>query len=103
MSQGVEIFESDAGFPAGSRFFDGHFPGRPIVPGAIILARLAECLAAGGRSIERVERMKFSRPLLPDVPFAIRLVPGAAADRVEWRDADGVLATARVVLRARDG
>jgi 3-hydroxyacyl-[acyl-carrier-protein] dehydratase len=101
--QSAEVFTSETGFPAESRFLDGHFPGRPIVPGAVILGQLASFLMASGRRIARVERMKFSRPLLPDKPFEIRLLHRAAAHRVEWRDDIGVFATARVVLLAPDG
>ena len=102
----IETFRSDSGFPADSRFLDGHFPGNPIVPGAIILAYLAARLAGTGRALGRVERMKFQRPLLPDVPFAVRLTSAPAAgraDRAEFSDESGVFATARLVLRRGHG
>jgi hypothetical protein len=105
--QPVEIIRSAAGFPAGSRCLDGHFPGNPIVPGAVILAYLAARLGATGRALARVERMKFQRPLLPDVAFEARLAPataaGPAAFRAEFRDDAGVFATARVALRPGNG
>lgn len=103
----VETFRNATGFPAGSRCLDGHFPGNPIVPGAVILAYLAAQLDATGRALARVERMKFQRTLLPGVPFEVRLSPGAsggpAAGRAEFRDAEGVFATARVILRPGNG
>ena len=99
----VETFRSASGVPAGSRCLDGHFPGNPIVPGAVILAYLAARLEATGRVLERVERIKFQRVLLPDMPFEIRWTAGPAAGRAEFRDEAGVFATARVVLRPGNG
>ena len=103
----VERFCSPSGFPADSRCLDGHFPGNPIVPGAVILAYLAGRLAETGRALARIERMKFQRVLLPGVPFEVRLTSGAGGgatgDRAEFRDDKGVFATARVVLRAGNG
>lgn len=95
----VELFSCDAGFPADSLFLDGHFPGNPIVPGAVLLGQLARCLRPTGRGLARVDRMKFLRTLGPDTPFEITLLPGTGADRVEFRDALGPFATARVLLR----
>lgn len=99
----VETFRCASGFPAESRCLDGHFPGNPIVPGAVILSYLAARLDATGRALGRVERIKFQRTLLPGVPFEVRLTLGAAGDRAEFRDDRGTFATARVVLRPRNG
>ena len=99
----AQTFRNPSGFPAESRFLDGHFPGNPIVPGAVILAYLAARLAAEGRRLAGVDRIKFQRVLPPDVPFEIRLTSGATACRAEFHDAKGVFATARVVLRPGNG
>jgi 3-hydroxymyristoyl/3-hydroxydecanoyl-(acyl carrier protein) dehydratase len=99
----VELWQSPAGFPADSRCLDGHFPGRPIVPGAVTLAFLAARLAETGRAIARVERMKFQRTLGPGVPFDVRLTHADGQSRADWRDAQGVFASARLVLRRDDG
>lgn len=95
-----ERFSADIGIPADSRFLDGHFPGNPIVPGAIILTWLADRLSISGRAIARVDRMKFARPLGPETPFEVILKSGT---RAEFRDADGVFALARIVLRSGNG
>jgi 3-hydroxyacyl-[acyl-carrier-protein] dehydratase len=99
----VELWLNPAGFPADSRCLDGHFPGRPIVPGAVTLAFLAARLAEDGRAIGRVDRMKFRRILGPGVPFDVYLTHAGGQTRAEWRDAQGVFASARLVLRREDG
>ncbi len=99
----VETFCSRSGFPADSRCLDGHFPGRPIVPGAVMLAFLAARLEETGRALARIERVKFRRTLLPGVPFEVRLTPAGERSRAAWQDERGVFATALVVLRPADG
>jgi len=94
------------GFPADSRFLDGHFPGNPIVPGAVILGYLAARLAAVDLAIAKVTRMKFVRILRPKVPMEITVISkgrGVQPEfRAEFQDAKGVIASASLVLRARD-
>ena len=98
------------GFPEDSRFLDGHFPGNPIVPGAVILGYLAARLAAVDLAIAKVTRMKFIRLLRPEVPMEITVVSkgrGVQAEfrpefRAEFRDGEGVVASASLVLRGRD-
>lgn len=96
----VEVFRSDSGVAAESPCLDGHFPGNPIVPGAVILTFLAARLAETGRALAHVERMKFQRVLLPGVPFEVRLTRATGRSRAEWHDQRGVFATARLVLRS---
>lgn len=95
-----EHFRAEAGVAHDSRFLDGHFPGDPIVPGAVILAHLSAWLAPSRRMIVRVERLKFTRPLRPGIPFEVVLANGETA---EFRDAGGMFARARLVLGPADG
>ena len=56
-------FRIDASHPA----LPGHFPGRPIVPGVVLLDRLADTVQrAWGARIGKLPQIKFLRPLLPD-------------------------------------
>lgn len=102
MAETRRAFTLAEGFPADSPFLDGHFPGNPIVPGAAMLAFLAERLSGAGLAIARVRRMKFRRPLLPGRPIEVSLVERSGEARVEIRDADGVVASATLVLRPYD-
>lgn len=60
-------FEFDICIPAAHPALAGHFPGRPIVPGVLLLD---EVMAATGQlsglEITRLQHVKFSSALLPD-------------------------------------
>ena len=61
----------------------GHFPGRPVVPGVVVLDRvLAAIEAATGGMLGplRLPQVKFLQPLLPGETAEIVLEPIAADD-----------------------
>ncbi len=61
----------------------GHFPGRPIVPGVVVLDRvLAAIEAAGAPAVGplRLPQVKFLQPLLPGETARIALDPGVDRD-----------------------
>jgi len=72
-------------FSASEGTFKGHFPNHPILPGVFQLemARLA-CERVTGRrlEIERIDRAKFSRPILPEEEIRLS---------VKIQSAEGVL------------
>ena len=82
----------------------GHFPGRPLVPGVVVLERVLEAIEAGHGALGplRLPQVKFLRPLLPGEEARVELEsagsPGAAPRwrfRV-WRE-DTLLASGEVV------
>jgi len=53
--------------PAGHPALPGHFPGRPVVPGVLLLDEALRALAqATGRSVTRLQQVKFVAALMPD-------------------------------------
>ncbi|HQO29981.1 MAG TPA: hypothetical protein PKY22_10735 [Accumulibacter sp.] len=71
-------------FPADAAFFAGHFPGRPIVPGVLLLDQAilyAEACQGGGARRWQIAQAKFFRPVAPDekVHYQLRESRGAWA------------------------
>lgn len=63
-------FRIDAAHPA----LPGHFPGRPVVPGVVLLDRVAAAVEREfGAHIAALPQVKFLSPLLPDQEVELRL------------------------------
>ena len=82
----------------------GHFPGRPLVPGVLLLDRVLEAIEAGHGPLGalRLPQVKFLQPLLPGETARVELLPAGEPGaeprwrfRV-WRD-DTLLASGEVV------
>lgn len=80
----------------------GHFPGRPLVPGVVLLERVVDAVEAlhGPLAGLRLPQVKFLQPLRPEETARVEL--GGAAPRWRFRvlrDGDGdVLAAGEIVL-----
>jgi len=87
----------------------GHFPGRPIVPGVVILDRVLDAIEAahGPLGALRLPQVKFLRPLLPGQAARVAIEPlpavqpGAPASRWRFRvECDGQLLASGEVAAA---
>lgn len=60
-------FRDTFSIPASHPALPGHFPGRPVVPGVVLLDRVAAALERWrGLRVAGLPQVKFLRPLLPD-------------------------------------
>ena len=83
----------------------GHFPGRPVVPGVVVLDRVLDAIEAAHGPLAglRLPQVKFAQPLLPEQTARIELngLDGAAP---RWRfrvlHGDTLLASGEVVADA---
>lgn len=98
----VQLYSS-SGIALDAPFLQGHFPGNPIVPGAVLLGFSTKALLDLGYEITQIQRMKFKKPLLPCQPFEISFEKGGTISKLIWSSAGDVLADARVMLRKTDG
>ena len=86
-------FQADVRVPPDSPWFDGHFPGRPVLPGIAQLAMvqdlLARSLACAGR-ITAVHRVRFKQAVAPGAALTVMArTQGAAGREVAFRILDG--------------
>jgi len=66
----------------------GHFPGNPIVPGVVLLDRVAAAIEKSGARLARIGVVKFMTPLKPDESATLAIVRDGP--RVSFRiDRDG--------------
>jgi 3-hydroxymyristoyl/3-hydroxydecanoyl-(acyl carrier protein) dehydratase len=85
MSAPVERLRIAATHPS----LPGHFPGRPVVPGVVLLDRVAAALERDGGRLARLGAVKFLAPLLPEQDAELHLQRDGA--RVRFRiERDGV-------------
>lgn len=90
------VFHVPADHPA----FPGHFPGRPIVPGALLLAHALHALeAAGGPRLTRasLSAAKFLAPVGPDTRVRV-CCEIAAGGNVKLELFDGLRRVATAAL-----
>lgn len=89
--------------PADHPSLPGHFPGRPIIPGVVLLDRVIEAIESdcGPLPPLRLPQVKFLKPLLPGQAASVEL--SGQAPRWRFRVLRGleVLASGEIVAQAQ--
>lgn len=96
--------ELDFTIPSGHVCFEGHFPGHPILPGvaqigwAVIYSEELYGYASG---LDRLERVKFMRPILPGMQLTLYLKVDDERRKVqyEYRDSTYRYASGTIYFR----
>jgi 3-hydroxymyristoyl/3-hydroxydecanoyl-(acyl carrier protein) dehydratase len=92
-----ESFSIAAAHPA----LPGHFPGRPVVPGVVLLDRVAAALARWrGARLAGLPQVKFLRPLLPGQTAELWLGDDGKSIRFRIAHAQAVIASGSIELAA---
>ena len=87
MSDSREILEA-VRIPAAHPSLPGHFPGEPVVPGVVLLDRIAAAIERESHArLARIATVKFLAPLRPDEDARLHVVVDGA--RVRFRIARG--------------
>ena len=86
--------------PADHPSLPGHFPGRPLVPGVVLLDRVfdaVEAMHGAALGAVRLPRVKFMQPLLPDEMARVELDGVMPCWRFKVLRGDTVLASGEIV------
>ena len=93
-------FRIDGDHPA----LSGHFPGHPVVPGVVLLDRVAAAIAEWKRArVVGLAQVKFLRPLLPDEEATLRLDAVENGIRFHIFHENSTIATGQVATVAGEG
>lgn len=85
--------------PAEHPSLAGHFPGRPIVPGVVVLERVIDAIEAAHGELPplRLPQVKFLQPLLPGQAALVQLEGQSPRWRFRVLRGEDVLASGEIV------
>ena len=83
----------------------GHFPGRPIVPGVVLLEKVIESIEAthGPLPPLRLPQVKFMQPLLPGENADVHIEGAAPRWKFRVMRGDVMLASGEIVAQVTAG
>jgi 3-hydroxyacyl-[acyl-carrier-protein] dehydratase len=83
----------------------GHFPGKPIVPGVVLLERVIEAIEAAEGPLPplRLPQVKFMQPLLPGESADVHIDGAAPRWRFRVMRGEAMLASGEVVAQVTAG
>jgi 3-hydroxyacyl-[acyl-carrier-protein] dehydratase len=76
-----ETIRAEIQVPAASPWFDGHFPGEPLVPGVAQLAMVVDLLGEAlgyPVTVAQVSRVRFKQAIRPAETITVRITPKAS-------------------------
>jgi 3-hydroxymyristoyl/3-hydroxydecanoyl-(acyl carrier protein) dehydratase len=102
-----ERYERELQIPERYGYFDGHFPGYPLLPGA---AQLSELVVPFVRSVRpqlgrliRMARLKFQERIVPNDVVSVTLQFGGSSVDFSLRRGDTLCANGRLVFAVEQG
>lgn len=93
-------------FPADSDFYDGHFPAFKLLPAIAqvdMVAVFAHALLETPRAVQKIQRTKFSYPVLPDAVTNLEMTYKAESNKVLFtytNEAGRMLSTGTLLMQA---
>ena len=102
--QSAEVVHRVLRIPEDLTWFEGHFPGDPILPGIIQLKWViesAQCMTGAGTQPGAIHQLKFKLPIRPGtiVDLTLRSVDGGATVKFSYRSEAGEHASGRLIYR----
>lgn len=91
----TDHFRVAPGHPA----LPGHFPGNPLVPGVVVLDRVAAALEATGAALAGFAQVKFVAPLKPGVDATVDVDAHGARRRFRVHAGDTTIASGEALAR----
>ena len=74
---------ADVHIPSTSAWFDGHFPGQPLLPGIAQIGMVLDLIRQGTHqpvSLVEIRRVRYKKMILPEDRIRIEAVPKAEKD-----------------------